>query len=192
MECPLRTIWIIITAFYFTILISQQQCQLHSDNKDNISCSCQWGKLIFICDDILRQSKWQMTMIHQMFTRLKLTYMVTQCYERPFHNTVQRSHSSGSHIGAWWHHQMETFSALLALCALNSPHKGQWRGALVFSLICAWTNGWVNNRDAADLGRHRSHYDVTVMETCDRHDLCTEDTLCEALVLFAGCHHRFG
>ena len=27
-------------------------------------------------------------------------------------------------------------------------HKGQWRGALVFSLICVWTNGWVNNRDA--------------------------------------------
>ena len=29
---------------------------------------------------------------------------------------------------------------------VNSPHKGQWRGALVFSLICAWTNGWVHNR----------------------------------------------
>ena len=54
--------------------------------------------------------------------------------------------------------------------------KGQWRGALVFSLICAWTNGWVNNRDAGDLGRHRSHYDVTIMETWNRHDLCTEDT----------------
>ena len=31
------------------------------------------------------------------------------------------------------------------------------------SLICAWTNGWVNNRDAGDLRRHHAHYDVTVM-----------------------------
>ena len=59
----------------------------------------------------------------------------------------------------WWRHQMETFSALLALCAgnspvpVNSPHKGQWRGALMFCLICVWTNGWVNNHEAGDLRR---------------------------------------
>ena len=46
---------------------------------------------------------------------------------------------------------------------VNSPHKGQWRGALVFSLICAWINGWVNNREAGDFRRHHAHYDVTVM-----------------------------
>ena len=46
---------------------------------------------------------------------------------------------------------------------VNSPHKGQWRGTLIFSLICAWTNGWINNRDAGDLRHHRTHYDVTVM-----------------------------
>ena len=46
---------------------------------------------------------------------------------------------------------------------VNSPHKGRWRGTLMFSLICVWTNGWVNNRDAGDLKRHRVHYDVTVM-----------------------------
>ena len=45
---------------------------------------------------------------------------------------------------------------------VNFPHKGQWRGTLLFSLICAWTNDWVNTRDAGDLRRHRSHYDVTV------------------------------
>ena len=68
----------------------------------------------------------------------------------------------------WWRHQTETFSALLALCAGNSPvnsqHKGQWRGALMFSLICAWMNGWVNYREAGDLRRHRAHHDVTVMD----------------------------
>ena len=46
---------------------------------------------------------------------------------------------------------------------VNSPHKDQWRGALMLSLICVWTNGWVNNRDAGDLRHHRAHYDVTVM-----------------------------
>ena len=46
---------------------------------------------------------------------------------------------------------------------VNSSHKGQWRGALMFSLICACTNGWTNNQDASDLRRNRAHYDVTVM-----------------------------
>ena len=34
---------------------------------------------------------------------------------------------------------------------MNSPHRGQWRGALMFPLICVWINGWENNRDAGDL-----------------------------------------
>ena len=46
---------------------------------------------------------------------------------------------------------------------VNSPHKGQWRGALMFTLICARINGWINNREAGDLRRNRTHYDVTVM-----------------------------
>ena len=63
----------------------------------------------------------------------------------------------------WWRHQMKTFSALSTLCVGNSPDKGQWRRALMFSLICAWTNGWVNDRDASDLRRHCTQHDVTVM-----------------------------
>ena len=46
---------------------------------------------------------------------------------------------------------------------VKSPHKGQWRGALMFSLICVWINDWVNNRQTDDLRRQRSHYDVIVM-----------------------------
>ena len=53
---------------------------------------------------------------------------------------------------------------------VNSPHKGQWRGALMFSLICARINGWVNNGEAGDLRCHRAHYDVIVMcNTVIRH-----------------------
>ena len=46
---------------------------------------------------------------------------------------------------------------------VNSSHKSQLRGALMFSFICAWISGWVNNREVGDLRRHRAHYDVIVM-----------------------------
>ena len=46
---------------------------------------------------------------------------------------------------------------------VNSPHKGQWHGALMFSLICARINDWINNREAGDLRRRRAHYDAIVM-----------------------------
>ena len=46
---------------------------------------------------------------------------------------------------------------------VNFPHKGQWRGALMFSLIYAWINDWVNNHEAGDLRRQHGHYDVIVM-----------------------------
>ena len=46
---------------------------------------------------------------------------------------------------------------------MNSPHKGQRRGALMFSLICTRINGRANNDEAGDLRRHRAHYDVIVM-----------------------------
>ena len=64
---------------------------------------------------------------------------------------------------SWWSHQMKTFSALLGLCAGKSPVTGhRWisptkaRDADLRSLICAWTNGWVNSRDAGDLRSHRA------------------------------------
>ena len=62
---------------------------------------------------------------------------------------------------------------------VNFPHKGQWRGALMFSLIYAWINDWVNNREAGDLRRQHGHYDVIVMKYHLRNgDLCPgEDEL---------------
>ena len=95
---------------------------------------------------------------------------------------------------------MVTFSASLALCAGNStvpvisPHKGQWRGALMFSLICAWINDWVNNREAGDLRGMRAHYDVIVMgysdlcrgriSTTHVFSFATNDTNCKCTFLF--------
>ena len=85
---------------------------------------------------------------------------------------------------AWWRHQMETFLRYWPFvrgihhASVNSPHKGQWRGALMFSLICTWTNDWVNNRDAGDLRRYWAYYDVTVMDMS--HNVCL--LLCSCLV----------
>ena len=45
------------------------------------------------------------------------------------------------------------------------PLKSQWRVALVFSLICAWTNGLINTEEFGDLRRHRVHYGITVMKS---------------------------
>ena len=68
-----------------------------------------------------------------------------------------------------WRHQMEHFPRNwpfvrgIHRSPVNSPHKDQWRGALMFSLICVWINDWVNNREAGDLRRYRAHYDVILM-----------------------------
>ena len=69
----------------------------------------------------------------------------------------------------WWCNPMEAFSTLLALCARDSPVTAEFPSqrsvtqSIDGSLICAWTNDWLNNRDAGDLRRHRAHYDATVM-----------------------------
>ena len=76
----------------------------------------------------------------------------------------------------WWRHQMETFSALLAICAGNSPVTGEFpyrRQAtrsfdVFFDLRLKKINGWVNNSGAGDLRRHSTYYDVTLMK-CQYH-----------------------
>ena len=55
------------------------------------------------------------------------------------------------------------------------PHvKGQWHGALMFSLIWFWINGWVNNRWAGDLRSHRAHYAVNVIKALEVLQSCTK------------------
>ena len=75
--------------------------------------------------------------------------------------TLKKSHHDvikGKHFPRYW-----PFVRGIQRSPVNSPHKGQWHGAWMSSLICAWTNGLVNNRDAGHLRRHGAHYDVTVM-----------------------------
>ena len=65
---------------------------------------------------------------------------------------------------------------------VNSLHKGQWRGAFMFSLICVWINSSVNNREAGDLRRHRAHYDVIVMILMNYSDI-----MCDLMCLIIIC-----
>ena len=73
---------------------------------------------------------------------------------------------------------------------VNSHRKGQWRGTLMFSLICAWINGWVNNRGACDLG-HCAHYDVTVMHKHYATHRKSQDYVCGKGRYFAKTKHYF-
>ena len=75
-------------------------------------------------------------------------------YNPPCHDEVIK----WKHFPRYW-----PFVRGIHRASVNSPHKGQWRGALMCPLICDWINGWVNNHEADHLRRHQAHYDVTVI-----------------------------
>ena len=75
-------------------------------------------------------------------------------YDRILHDDVIK----WKHFPRYW-----PFVREIHWSPVNSFHKGKRRGALMFSLICAWTNGWANNREAGNLRRHSAVYDVTLM-----------------------------
>ena len=71
----------------------------------------------------------------------------------------------GSQITKWKHFpRYWPFVRRIHRSTVNSSHKGQWRGALMFSLIYAWIKGWVNNGEAGDLRRRHVRYDAIVMQ----------------------------
>ena len=92
-------------------------------------------------------------------------------------NSMCQTERLSSHMGDWffiiWFHddvikwthfpRYWPFVRGIQRSPVNSPHTGQWRGALMFSLICAWINVWVNNGKAGDLRRHAAHYDIILM-----------------------------
>ena len=80
-----------------------------------------------------------------------------------------------------WHYDVIQWKHFLRYWPVNSPHKGQWRWPLMFSLICAWLNCYGNNREAGDLRRHRTHYDVTLM-VLHECDYLSMPTCCRCLI----------
>ena len=86
------------------------------------------------------------------------------CWKQVYVDTASQNHDD---VIKWKHFPRNwPFVRGIHRSPVNSPHKGQWRGALMFTLICARINGWVNTREAGDLRRYRPHYDVIVMMIC--------------------------
>ena len=93
--------------------------------------------------------------------------MLTLIYESlPHKNNVICHMFSVTHdyVMKWKHFpRYWSFVREIRRSPVNYPHKCQWRGVLMFSLICTWLSGWVNNKEPCDLRRHCVHYYVTVM-----------------------------
>ena len=82
-----------------------------------------------------------------------------------------RSHQIHDDVIKWKHFpRYWPFVRGIHRSPVNSPHKDQWRGALMFSFIWAWMNGWVNSRKVGELRRHCAQYDITVMVLQMFHD----------------------
>ena len=98
------------------------------------------------------------TSVHTVHSRIHVQALSCLCLDNRPKNVFTMMTSSNGNIFRFTH-----FVRGIHRSPVNFPHKGQWRGALMFSLICAWANGWVSNRNTGDLRRHCAHYDVTVM-----------------------------
>ena len=111
------------------------------------------------------------TFIYHRHIHISQTHSYTTdtfIYHRHIHVSQTHSYITRPYGTSWWHHQMETFSPLLALCAGNSLVTSEFpsqrpvtRSFDVFFHLRV--KGWVNNRDAGDLRHHSTHYDVIVM-----------------------------
>ena len=128
-------------------------------------CRRLWLKLIML----MYHSGWSKTPQLTVFCARSHEYIVCASHSILHTNLLVAGGFPAQRISTWWCHQMETFPRYwpfvrgIHRSPVNSPHKVQWRGALVLSLTCAGVNGWLNNREAGDLRRHGTHYDVTVM-----------------------------
>ena len=106
------------------------------------SDKCSWWTPSVTCSDITLSTH-----------RSRMTHICASKVDRHHDDVIK-----WKHFPRYW-----PFVRGILRSPVNSPHRGQWRGALMFTLICARINGWINNREAGDLRRHRTHYDVIVM-----------------------------
>ena len=102
---------------------------------------------------------------------------------------LKQAHTSKTHddIIKWKHFlRYWPFGRGIHRSPVNSPHKGQWRRAFMFSFICAWINRWVNNREAGDLRRYRAKNDVIIMGCWGLHDDLEQQKSCSNFVFMYG------
>ena len=104
-----------------------------------------WSKRYFIhYGQILGNEKRWYTQTSHFCTSSHLVKWIQKINKYRFHDDV----IEWKHFPRYW-----PFVRGIHRSSVNSPRKGQWRGALMFSLIYAWINCWVNNREPGDLRR---------------------------------------
>ena len=91
-------------------------------------------------------------------TCMIIVYQGLCCHSENFISDLNDDVMKLKHFPRYW-----SFVRGIHQSPVNSPHKGQWSKVLIFSLICAWTNGSANNRGAGDLKCQGTNYDVNVM-----------------------------
>ena len=137
---------------------------VQTQNKENIKSPRHWplwGEFIGDRWIPLTKGQWRGKCFHWMTyscLSVLITLSVFSKVDRIAHDNV----IIWKHFPRYW-----PFVRGIPRPPVNSPLKGQWRGALMFTLICARINGWVNNREAGDLRRHRSHCGVSVLRVSD-------------------------
>ena len=86
-------------------------------------------------------------------------YLINKTFHRDMNISFQHDDViKWKHFPSYWSFVRGTHQS-----PVNSPHKGQWSGALMFSLICAWTNNWAHNRGVSNLRCHQTHNDVIII-----------------------------
>ena len=103
----------------------------------------------------------------QIHTNVPFSIQHKSCVKIPFKCENKYTNDSiqyGQNTQSWWRHQIEAFSALLTLCAGNSPVTGEFPAQRdsdaelwCFLWSAPWINGWVKNREAGDLRRNHAH-----------------------------------
>ena len=133
-------------------------------NLSNLFADCSTMSRIFSC----LNKRWRIVFaVHWAYHKSHFFGMLLARYMT---ENQQRRADYFSHddVTKWNHFpRYRPFARGIHRSPVNSPHKGQWRGALMRSLICAWINNWINNRAASDLRRHSAHCDVDVMSPDD-------------------------
>ena len=85
---------------------------------------------------------------------------------------IKKQPTSDIRLASWqhddvikWKHFSRYWSLVRGIHRLpvKSPTKASDLELRRFLLSAPWINGWIDNREAGDLRRHRTHYDVIVM-----------------------------
>ena len=137
-------------------------CVRHSLHEITSYDDSKWIPMLFLanlwCNLMLYQTDLYLNALSYVHTFFMAFVECLYQHRKQFDNRSWDDVIKWKHLPRYW-----PFVQGIHRSPVNFPHKCQWRGALMFSLNCVWINGWVNNREAGDLRRYRTHYDVTVM-----------------------------